>query len=179
MGLVHLWLRAFGVRGRLIFQTDWGEEFGGKSLSKLDRLQKEVFETWNAEIRRIRKSKWQDNAFVERTHRTDDEEFYVPELLQMHNTDDLLQRALRYQYTFNTRRPHYGKPNPGYTPFERLKRQDAAFTKYICLFPPVILDRISSEPPFTGGHDLLDYYFLEDVTVSFSVGEFTKIGQKC
>jgi len=37
MGLVMLWLRGHGIEGEVAWQTDWGEEFGGTNLQKLQR----------------------------------------------------------------------------------------------------------------------------------------------
>gem|GEM_PF-4870317 len=49
-------------------------------MAKLSRLQTHTFDPLKVQILRIRKRQWKDNAYVERTHRTDDEEFYVPTL---------------------------------------------------------------------------------------------------
>lgn len=53
--LVVLWLRSFGINNRLFFQIDWGEEFGGKSIGKLQKLQKELFDPLGVQLLRIRK----------------------------------------------------------------------------------------------------------------------------
>lgn len=41
-----------------------------------------------------------DNAYVERTHRTDDEEFYVPALQSITGLEEHFIQALKYIYTF-------------------------------------------------------------------------------
>jgi hypothetical protein len=92
--LIHLWLRAFGFFHNLYFQTDWGEEFGGKSLRKLQRLQKRIFDAANVQLKRIRKGRWIDNH-VERTHHTDDEEFHAPTSTQIINLEDHFRFALQ------------------------------------------------------------------------------------
>ncbi|MBA2124059.1 hypothetical protein B9J78_03890 [bacterium Unc6] len=58
MILVQLWLRAFGFYQKLYFQTDWGEEFGGKSFTKLENLQKRYFSPLNIQLLRTRKYHW-------------------------------------------------------------------------------------------------------------------------
>ncbi len=158
MLLIHLWLRSFGITHQLFFQTDWGEEFGGKSLAKLARLQKGTFDLLRVQLLRIRKRQWKDNAYVERTHRTDDEEFYVPTLQSITGLEEHFLQALKYLYTFNCLRPHFGKPMPGKTPSERVQELYPGLTKHFYLFPPVVLDYISAQEPFIGGHDLLAYY---------------------
>ena len=158
--LVHLWLRAFGFFHTLYFQTDWGEEFGGKSLRKLERLQKLVFDPANVQLKRIRKGCWIDNAYVERTHRTDDEEFHAPTSTRILSLNDHFRFALHWTYTFNCLRPHFGRTMNGLTPLQRTKRSLPWITDKFYLFPPLILDFVSPHHPFTGGHHVLATYSL-------------------
>lgn len=78
MQTVALWLRAYGVTHRWEFQTDWGEEFGGNSPRKLAALQRELFDPLEVLHTHTRQGHREDNAYVERSHRTDGEEFYIP-----------------------------------------------------------------------------------------------------
>jgi len=71
MLLVLAWLRLFGIYHRVYFQSDWGEEFGGKSIRKIERINRELDKP-GATLLRIAKGKPNENAFVERVHRTDD-----------------------------------------------------------------------------------------------------------
>lgn len=95
---------------------------------------------------------------MERTHRTDDEEFYVPTLQSITGLEEHFTQALKYLYTFNCLRPNFGKPMPGKTPYQRVQELYPELTKHFYLFPPVVLDYISAQEPFIGGHDLLAYY---------------------
>ena len=56
---------------------------------------------------------------MERSHRTDDEEFYIPYLTTIKNEDDLLKRALWWQNMYNLHRPHGEKGD--LTPYEKLR----------------------------------------------------------
>ena len=152
---------AFAVnpRGPDHLMTECGAEFGGKSLAKLARLQKGTFDLLRVQLLRIRKRQWKDSAYVERTHRTDDEEFYVPTLRSIRGLEEHFTQALKYLYTFNCLRPHFGKPMPGKTPSERVQELYPGLTKHFYLFPPFVLDYISAQEPFIGGHDLLAYYW--------------------
>jgi putative transposase len=156
--LVHLWLRAFGFFHTLYFQTDWGEEFGGKSLRKLNRLQKRVFDPANVQLKRIRKGCWIDNAYVERTHRTDDEEFHAPTSNRILNLNDHFRFALQWTYTFNCLRPHFGRSMNGQTPLQRTKTSFPWISEKFYLFPPLILDHVSANQPFIGGQHVLATY---------------------
>jgi hypothetical protein len=152
MLLVTLWLRAHGLHHRLAFQTDWGEEFGGKSPRKLARLDRNFFAPLHATLLRIRKGRTTDNALVERSHRSDDEEFYQPLLTRYPNTDAFLVGALRWQSRWNLRRPHFGRHMLGHRPFDRAREILPALQRDIALFPPLLLDRINPWPQRLGEH---------------------------
>jgi len=68
------WLRSHGVKVTIIFTTDHGEEFGGKSWLKVQEL---------CRLIQNRKGHLEENAHLERSHRTDDEEFYIPRALSL------------------------------------------------------------------------------------------------
>jgi hypothetical protein len=73
-------LRALGIDHEITLQTDNGEEFGGRSVDKLDYLNRMIFKPLNARLIHIPKGRKEYNAFVERSHQTDDNEFYIPQL---------------------------------------------------------------------------------------------------
>lgn len=167
MRLVHNWIRMFGFKHKLYFQTDQGEELSGKSLSKIQYFQKEYFAPLEIQLLKTRKGKPTDNAYVERSHRTDDEEFYSPQLLKINNETDLLKRASWWIYYYNTKRRHYGWNMGRLTPFQRLKESYPWIREEFCLFPPLILDYLANNDMFSlnkqkitpmGRHDVVNYY---------------------
>lgn len=158
--LVAYWLRSFGIMHNLSFQTDWGEEFGGKSLKKLAQLQKEFLTPLGVNLMRIRKGHKEDNAFVERSHRTDDEEFYVPQGKKFKDKENFLYFALKYIWRYNTDREHTGRGMDGKTPLRRLKELYSHLNQNICLFPPFILDEIAPQIWSGPGNDLLDMHLF-------------------
>lgn len=171
MKLLINWLRACGYKNTVYIQTDWGNEYGGHSIRTWKLMQKDIFSPRNAFLLKIRKRKWIDNAFVERTHRTDDEEFYIPKLPFISNLDDLLKYAWGWITFFNTKRPHYGKGINGRTPAQLLRNLAPYVDERICFLPPVILDFVSSSKLFLfeesqrqfasyrGVRDVVDTYF--------------------
>lgn len=94
----------------------------------------------------IRKGHPEDNAFVERSHQTDDQEFYIPYLLMIRNEKDLIKRGLWWQKIYNLERPHQGIED--LTPHEKLKSLDYVTGEEICLFPTFILDSVCCLDPF-------------------------------
>ena len=158
MIFIIIFLRAMGIRGKITFQTDNGEEFGGKSPSKLDWLNKYIFNPLGAELIHIPKGKKEWNAYVERSHQTDDNEFYIPQLELCESVEEFLWRALRWEFMYNTRRYHSTIRS---TPYEKL-RKEMVVGKYIAMFPVFILDKISTmyelffhNPSSKGGEDVL------------------------
>jgi hypothetical protein len=102
------------------------------------------------------------NGRVERSHRTDDEEFYRPYLLQAHNVRQFLQLSARWVYIYNVLRPHSGVGIDNRPPLAVLQRLGYTGDERIALFPPVLLDDISTDLllsccPETG-NDLLAHY---------------------
>jgi len=100
------WIRSFGFLYTLEMQTDGGVEFAASSPGSFERNRKAIFEPLHVERAVIRKGHPEDNAFVERSHRTDDEEFYIPYLTSMNNEKDLLKRAIWWEHIYNLERPH-------------------------------------------------------------------------
>ncbi len=130
MKMVVFYIRACGITHRFYFQTDWWTEFGVPFIRVWKELQNNIFEELNVNLLRIRKSRWTDNAYVERTHRTD--EFYIPTIPSIHTIDDFFKYALGYLVCFNIKRPHYGKFMTCLTPWERLNKINPKIPKSIC-----------------------------------------------
>jgi transposase len=143
--LVILWLRSFGIECHITIQTDWGEEFGGTSGKKIARMNK-LLSHLNAEITRIHKGRAQQNGYVERSHRTDDEDFYIPYGLHIKDTNTLFLLAYSWLRYYNTQRPHMGDNLDGMTPLAYTKKIMPKLSPNIALFPPVMLDNITVHP---------------------------------
>ena len=158
MALVMLWLRRYGIEGEVVWQTDWGEEFGGSNPTKLATLQERHFQLLGAKLARIPLGRKGYNGRVERSHRSDDEEFYIPFLSHLRSQGDLLQKAAGWVYFYNLVRPHYGEGMNGQPPFARLRELGYDLPEEFALFPPLLLDTISTDWTREGGNDLLAHY---------------------
>jgi transposase len=160
--LAMLWLRAFGIEGEVALQTDWGEEFGGSNPEKLERLQKKYFTPLGARLVKIPLGRKEHNGRVERSHRTDDEEFYIPFLAKVQNEEGFLRKGAGWVYYYNLKRPHYGEGMEGKPPFSKLRELGCDLPEEFALFPPLVLDRISANWALAwalrGGNDLLAHY---------------------
>ena len=75
----------------------------GKILKRSNRL---WWQSLGMNRKVIRKDHPEDDSFVERSHLTDDEEFYLPFLSQINSEQELLQRGLWWQDYYNRLRGH-------------------------------------------------------------------------
>ena len=120
LALTVAWLRLLGVRKPIVLQTDHGTEFGWKGEKKV-RGPWEIRDLGAMGGYHVRypvgKKEW--NGRVERSHRTDDEEFYRRRLLEFGDMDAFLKGALEWVVKYNVRRKHYGVGMKGRTPLER------------------------------------------------------------
>ncbi|MBC7361652.1 MAG: transposase, partial [Candidatus Aminicenantes bacterium] len=139
MLMIIYFLRSFGIEHKITLQTDNGEEFGGKSPDKLEYLNEKIFTPLKAELLHIPKGKKEYQAFVERSHQTDDNEFYIPQIERCADLKEFYFRALRWQFMYNTLRHH---STLGMTPYKKL-RMETKLPKLIALFPVVQLDKLT------------------------------------
>jgi len=126
MLLLIYFLRSFGAEHKITLQTDNGEEFGGKSGDE-------------AELLHIPKGKKEYQAFVERSHQTDDKEFYIPQIERCADLKEFYLRALRWQFMYNTRRYH---STLGMTPYRKL-RMERECSKLVAPFPVIQLEKLT------------------------------------
>ena len=131
------WLRSHGVKSQIIFTVDHGEEFGGKSWMKVKELRK-LIAGFGCKLIQNHKGHCEENAHLERSHRTDDEEFYIPRVLAIRSEEELLDEAMGYIYYYNNVREH---SSLNYlTPFAALKQQLPDLMDSIRYTIPILLD---------------------------------------
>ncbi len=131
------WLRSHGVKNEIVFTVDHGEEFGGKSWMKIKELRK-LIAGFGCRLIQNRKGHCEENAHVERSHRTDDDEFYIPRSLHFINEKSLLKESLGYIYYYNNVREHSSLDYQ--TPFQFLKQRLPNIDENFRYTIPVLLD---------------------------------------
>jgi len=152
------WLRSHGVTAEIVFTVDNGEEFGGKSWLKLKELRK-LLAGFGCRLIQNRKGHPEENAHLERSHRTDDDEFYKLRALLIHSEQDLLYEATGYIYYYNTLREHSSLDYR--TPFAFLKEQLPNLNDHIRLQQPFLLDDVSvALGPWSGYNVLAQHLFV-------------------
>jgi transposase len=142
--MVILWLRLFGFNNQFIFWSDGGVEFSASQKGSFERAYKDFWQPLGVKRKLIRKGHPEDNPFVERSHQTDDYEFYIPYLLKIKSEIDFIKRGAWWQKVSNTVRPHMGLND--LTPYQKLKSLGYSTPQEFCLFPTLILDRLTDLP---------------------------------
>jgi len=146
------WLRSHGVTAEIVFTVDNGEEFGGKSWMKVTELRK-LTAGFGYRLIQNHKGHCEEDAHVERSHRTDDEEFYIPRSLDIHSETQLLDEGMGYMYYYNNVREHSSLDYQ--TPFQVLKQQLPDVDDSIRYIIPVMLDKASVEIGPCSGYNIL------------------------
>lgn len=152
---VTSWLRSHGVSCQIIYTVDHGEEFGGKSWYKIVELRK-LLSGFGCKLIQNRLKHPEENAHLERSHRTDDDEFYIPRIHKITNRQEMFTEAFNYIYYYNAVRKHSGINYE--TPVQRLFRLEPQLDAKIRFVPPLILDNISVDlGPWSGYHLLAQH----------------------
>lgn len=146
------WLRSHGIKSRIVFTVDHGEEFGGKSWMKVQELRK-LISAFGCRLIQNRKGHPEDNSHLERSHRTDDEEFYIQRVFKIKSEEDLLKEALNYIYYYDCVREHSSLSDKA--PFDHLKEQMPGLDDTIKFVPPIMLDNISTKIGSWSGYNVL------------------------
>ena len=152
--LVTSWLRLFGIRKTLNCSIDGGTEWHANHERSFVESLDNFYQPLGLNMSVIRKGHPEDNAFVERSHRTDDEEFYVPMGKYIKGERSFQKTIQWWQLFYNTQRRHQGIGNK--TPIQQLKTHNDSIHPAIAHFPPIILDRHLNCMP--GGQNVFDYY---------------------
>ena len=77
---------------------------------------------------------------IERSHKTDDEEFFVPRGKFIHNKKSFLKEAVNYSYYFNCQRPHSGIGMNNRTPLEILSHSGITSIRAFTQFPTFLME---------------------------------------
>lgn len=156
------WLRSHGVTCKIVFTVDNGEEFGGKSWIKVTELRK-LIAGFGCKLIQNHKGHPEENAHLERSHRTDDDEFYIPRVLKIKSNEDLLDEALGYIYYYNNVREHSSLSDK--TPFEYLRQHLPEINDTIRYVQPFLLDSVAVKLGPWSGYNVLAHHLLDIINV--------------
>lgn len=149
------WLRSHGVTAHIIFTVDHGEEFGGKSWLKIFELKKLLSE-FGCTFIQNRPKHPEENPHIERSHRTDDDEFYIPRILSINSPKEFFFEAMNYLYYYNVVRRHSSLGRQ--SPFAHLAKTAPDLDDKIRFVPPIFLDYLAVQLGDWSGYHLLASY---------------------
>ena len=152
---VTSYLRSHGVTCEIVYTVDNGEELGGRSWLKILELRKLLF-GFGCKLIQNHKGKPSENAHVERSHRTDDDEFYCLRSQFISSKEDLCEEGLKYIYYYNNLRRHSALDRK--TPFQYLKEHLPEIDDTIRLVRPFMLDDVSVSLGAWSGYHVLAHY---------------------
>lgn len=153
------WFYGFGrgVKVQIIIQTDWGDEWGGDDGKKI-AWKNQLLAPLGAEITRIQKGRKEQNGHVERSHKTDDEELYIPYGLEIKDTNSLFPTAHSWIRYYNTKREHAGDNLDYKITIEYAKEVMPELNRDIALFPQGVLDNLITSSYWKSGKEVLQCY---------------------
>ena len=95
-------------------------------------------------------------VWKEASHRTNDEEFYIPRVLQIKSKKDLLNEARGYIYYYNNVREHSSLDDQIF--YQYLKMQLPEIDDNIRYVQPIILDDVSVKLGPWSGYNVLAHH---------------------
>lgn len=158
--VVIWWLRLFGFRNEITIWTDGGVEFNSARSEAFQRTCKEFWEPLGVKRKIIRKGHPEDNPFVERSHQTDDYEFYIPHLLRVKSEVDFIRLGAWWIKVGNLIRPNMNLGDM--TPYQKLRSLGYVTAQEFCLFPSLILDRLVALPQILNAPKTVQDHFDYD-----------------
>jgi hypothetical protein len=125
---------------RITVGMDQGNEFCRGSERKLKK--------WNKTLALIDAEAYQYHLnndirknLIERSHKTDDNEFYIPRADAFLDKKSFLQEAAGYYHYFNFLRPHSGVAMNNRTPYEIIQEANFIMPERLMKFPVMLLEK--------------------------------------
>lgn len=134
-----LWLRAHNVRNPIRIRMDNGSEFCRGSEKKLSEWNSN-FSHLDVSLHPIPPGAKYLNALVENSHRADDEYFLIIHAERCLDTKAFMDKAQRWQDTWNYYRSSYGIAMNGMTPYEKMLSKKTLINSNILKFPTLLME---------------------------------------
>lgn len=138
---VIIWMRLNGVKIRIRIRVDNGKEFFGGSERKKEEWNR-YFSLFDSEVYPIPPRAKHLQALVENSHRHDDESFLIIHAIRAMNREAFLDKAQRWQDTWNIARASFGIEMKGLSPMEKLKSLKTMVNENIYSFPVLSMEDV-------------------------------------
>lgn len=123
---------------KIILWTDWWSEFFSWSEVKKEERNKKL-KYLNVEFYSYNWAKDTRKNLIERSHLSDDSEFYIPRWFFINSKNDFLKEATDFQYYRNYERFHTWRFMNNLTPIEKAKKLWIYNIDMMRIFPTIIL----------------------------------------
>jgi hypothetical protein len=138
---VLMFIRNQHISCKIHVWFDWWSEFCRASPEKLAQRQ-EILDPLNCKVYQYDWPKDARKNLVERSHKTDDEEFYIPRWYHINNRASFLKEAYHRFMHYNYTRIHTGICMNNHTPFGKLCSTWHRRTDWFKRFPVMILEEV-------------------------------------
>ena len=157
ISFILTWIRSHGIHTPVHIQADNGLEFCIGSKRKEIELN-QFLTRFNASFTSIPAGKKYLQGVIERSHRSDDEEFLAIYPSRCNNSYDFIHYAQRWQDTWNAGRPHFGIDMNGLTPLDKLRKSNILCPENLLRFPVLLMeDLLPFSYLLTGQYVLTNY----------------------
>ena len=138
---VVTWARLNGVKTHIRIRVDNGSEFfSGSEKKKIEW--NNYLSLFDAEVYAIPPKAKYLQALVENSHRHDDESFLIIHAIRAMNKGEFIDKAQRWQDSWNIARSSFGIEMNGLSPYEKLKGLNTFINLNIYSFPVLLMEDI-------------------------------------
>ena len=140
---------------------DWWTDFLSNSLIKLEKYNKQI-NYLNAEYYFYDWPKDTKKNLIERSHLSDDLEFFIPRWYSINTKRSFLTEASKYQEYWNFHRQHTWRFMNNLTPIQKAKQLGIYNIWIMSIFPTVILQDFYREVSAISKSEMSQYVFTKD-----------------
>jgi len=155
------WNNFLPVNEKITIWMDWGTDFLSNSPVKLEKYNKQInylnaqyyFYDWPKDTRK---------NLIERSHLSDDLEFFIPRWYSINTKRSFLMEATKYQEYRNFHRIHTWRFMNNLTPIEKARKLGVYNINIMSIFPTVILQDFYREVSTISKSQMSQYVFTQD-----------------
>jgi len=146
---------------KITIWMDWWTDFLSNSLIKLEKYNKQI-NYLNAEYYFYDWPKDTKKNLIERSHLSDDLEFFIPRWYSINTKRSFLTEASKYQEYWNFHRQHTWRFMNNLTPIQKAKQLGIYNIWIMSIFPTVILQDFYREVSAISNSEMSQYVFTKD-----------------
>ena len=163
------WNNFLPATEKITIWMDWGTDFLSNSIIKLNKYNKKI-SYLNAEYYFYDWPKDTRKNLIERSHLSDDLEFFIPRWYFINTKRSFLTEATKYQEYRNFHRNHTWRFMYNLTPIQKAKKLGVYNIDVMSIFPTLILQDFYREVSAISKYQMSQYVFTQDhFSLKFSI----------